>query len=118
MTKKNGSPLNFSIQESIAVIGVSADENAFGTQYLTALLNFGFKGKLYPVNPRGGSLFGLTVYPSVGDIPDKVDLAVISVPGRAVPGVLENCLQRGIKAAIVLSAGFSETGEEGKRTRE
>ena len=99
--------------KSIAVVGVSADENAFGTRYLTALLNFGFKGKLFPVNPRGGSLFGLTVYPGVGDIPESVDLAVISVPGRAVPGILESCLMKGIKAAIVLSAGFSETGEEG-----
>jgi len=101
--------------KSIAVIGVSADENAFGTRYLTGLINFGFKGKLYPVNPRGGSLLGLTVYPGVGDIPDRVDLAVISVPGRAVPGILESCLMKGIKAAIVLSAGFSEIGEEGKK---
>jgi acyl-CoA synthetase (NDP forming) len=100
---------------SIAIIGVSADENAFGTRYLSGLLNFGYKGKLYPVNPRGGSLFGLTVYPGVGEIPDSVDLAVISVPGRAVPGTLESCLMKGIKAAIVLSAGFSETGEEGKK---
>lgn len=101
--------------KSVAVIGVSADQNAFGTQYLAALLNFGFKGNLYPVNPRGGSLLGLTVYPSLGDIPDSIDLAVISVPGRAVSGILENCLTKGIKAAIVLSAGFSETGEEGKK---
>src|SRR4030042_1494803 len=101
--------------KSIAVIGVSADENAFGTRYLMGLINFGFKGKLYPVNPRGGSLLGLTVYPGMGDIPDGVDLAVISVPGRAVPGILESCLRKGTKAAIVLSAGFSETGEEGKK---
>ncbi len=101
--------------KSVAVIGVSADPNAFGTQYLAALLNFGFKGKLYPVNPRGGSLLGLTVYPSLGDIPDSVDLAVISVPGRGVSGILESCLAKGIKAAIVLSAGFSETGEGGKK---
>jgi len=100
---------------SIAVIGVSAEVNAFGTRYLTGLLNFGYKGKLYPVNPRGGFLFGLTIYPGVGDIPDSVDLAVISVPGRSVPGTLESCLMKGIKAAIVLSAGFSETGEEGKK---
>jgi acyl-CoA synthetase (NDP forming) len=103
---------------SLAVIGVSADENAFGTLYLRSLLKFGFKGKLYPVNPRGGSLFGLTVYPSVEDIPDSVDLAAVSVPGRFVSGVLETCLKKGIQAAIVLSGGFSETGEEGKRLEE
>jgi acyl-CoA synthetase (NDP forming) len=103
---------------SLAVIGVSADENAFGTLYLRALLKFGYRGKLYPVNPRGGSLFGLTVYPSVEDIPDQVDLAAVSVPGRLVSGVLEACLKKGIRAAIVLSGGFSETGEEGKRLEE
>jgi acyl-CoA synthetase (NDP forming) len=105
----------FFYPRSLAVIGVSADENAFGTLYLRSLLKFGFKGKLYPVNPRGGSLFGLTVYPSVGDIPENVDLAVVSVPGRLVSGVLEACLKKGIQAAIVLSGGFGETGEEGKR---
>jgi len=108
----------FFYPRSLAVIGVSADENAFGTLYLRALLKFGFKGKLYPVNPRGGSLFGLTVYPSVEDIPDSVDLAAISVPGRFVSGVLETCLKKGIQAAIVLSGGFGETGEEGKRLEE
>ena len=108
----------FFYPRSVAVIGVSADENAFGTLYLRSLLKFGFKGKLYPVNPRGGSLFGLTVYPSVGDIPDSIDLAAISVPGRFVSDVLEACLKKRIQAAIVLSAGFSETGEEGKRLEE
>jgi acyl-CoA synthetase (NDP forming) len=108
----------FFYPRSLAVIGVSADENAFGTLYLRALLKFGFKGKLYPVNPRGGSLFGLTIYPSLEDIPDQVDLAAVSVPGRLVSGVLEDCLKKGIQAAIVLSGGFGETGEEGKRLEE
>lgn len=108
----------FFYPRSVAVIGVSADANAFGNLYLSALLKFGFKGKLYPVNPRGGSLFGLTVYPSVGDIPDNIDLAAISVHGRSVSGVLEACLMKGIQAAIVLTAGFSETNEEGKRLEE
>ena len=113
--EKKGVSDHFFYPRSVAVIGVSADENAFGTRYLRALLKFGFKGKLYPVNPRAGSLLGVTVYPSIGDIPESVDLAVISVPGRAVPGVLESCLSKGIRSAIVLSAGFSESGEEGKR---
>jgi len=63
-------------------------------------------------------LFGLTVYPSVEDIPDQVDLAAVSVPGRLVSGALEACLKKGIQAAIVLSGGFGETGEEGKRLEE
>jgi acyl-CoA synthetase (NDP forming) len=108
----------FFTPRSIALIGVSADENAFGTLYLKSLLKFGFKGKLYPVNPRRGSIFGLILFPSVRDIPDSVDLAIISVPKRAVPAALEDCVAKGIKAAVVLSAGFSETGEEGKRLEE
>jgi acyl-CoA synthetase (NDP forming) len=108
----------FFYPESIAVIGVSSDENAFGTLYLKALLKFGFKGNLYPVNPRGGSLLGMTVYPSLGEIKEKVDLAVISVPGRTVKDVLESCLANDIHAVIVLSGGFSESGIEGKRLEE
>jgi acyl-CoA synthetase (NDP forming) len=108
----------FFYPRSVAVVGVSADENAFGTLYLKALLKFGYKGKLYPVNPRGGSLLGLTVYPTIGDIPDTVDLAAISIPGRAVSGVLEACAAKGIEAVMVLTAGFSESGEAGKKLEE
>ena len=105
----------FFYPSSLAVIGVSADENAFGTRYLSAILKFGFKGKLYPIHPRGGELLGIKVYPRLGDVPDAIDLAVVCLPGRMVPGVLEECLAKGIQAAIVVSAGFSETGEEGKK---
>ncbi len=101
--------------KAMAVIGVSAEETAFGTLFLRSLVKFGFKGKLYPVNPRGGSVFGLTIYPSVAEIPDKIDLAVVSVPSRLVAGVLEECLKKGIHAAIVLTGGFSEFTEEGKK---
>ena len=108
----------FFYPRSVAVIGVSADERAFGTLYLTALMRFGYKGKLYPVNPRGGEFFGLKAYPSVKDIPNSVDLAVISIPAPSVRRVLEDCLARGTKAAIVISAGFRESGEEGHRLEE
>jgi acyl-CoA synthetase (NDP forming) len=103
---------------SVAVIGVSADETAFGTMYLRAVMRFGFKGRIYPVNPSLESFSGLKVYPGVDDIPDRVDLAVISVPARVVSDVLEACLQKDIRAAIVLSSGFSETGDEGRRLEE
>ncbi|RJR52365.1 MAG: hypothetical protein C4576_02680 [Desulfobacteraceae bacterium] len=108
----------FFFPSSVAVIGVSADTSAFGTLYLGALLKFGFKGKLYPVNRRGGSVLDLPVYSSLAGIPGDVDLAVISVPGRAVVGALEECLRKGIKTAIVLSAGFGETDIEGRKLEE
>ena len=108
----------FFYPKSIAVIGVSSNEKAFTTLYLLALIKFGYKGKLYPVNPKGGSVFGLTMYPSVNDIPDNVDLAIVSVPGKAVPAALEECLAKGIRAAIVLSSGFGEAGDAGKKLQE
>ena len=108
----------FFFPKTIAVIGVSTKGDSFGTLYLRSLLKFGFKGKVYPVNHRGGSLFDHPVYPSLGDISDSIDLAVVSVPERFVAGVLEECIAKGIQTAIVLSAGFSESGEEGKKLEE
>jgi acyl-CoA synthetase (NDP forming) len=105
----------FFYPKSIAVIGVSSNEKAFTTLYLYALMKFGYKGKIYPVNPRGGTIYGLQMFPSIREIPDSVDLAIVGVPGKAVPSTLEDCLAKGIQAAIVLSAGFSEAGDEGKK---
>ncbi len=99
--------------KSITVIGVSSDERAFGSRQLNALLRFGYKGRLYPVNPNGGEFFGLKAYSNVRDIPDDVDLAIITVPAHIVSRVLADCLAKGIKAAEVLSAGFRELGNEG-----
>jgi len=108
----------FFYPKSIAIIGVSSNEKAFTTLYLYALMKFGYKGKLYPVNPRGGSVFGLRMFSSVQEIPESVDLAIVSVPGRAVLAALEDCLEKGIQAAVVLSAGFGEAGEDGKKLQE
>ena len=105
--------------KSIAVIGASADPTKFGGGFLGALLNFGYKGALYPVNPEGSEILGLKMYPNVRDIPEPVDLAHIMVPARVVPTVLEDCVQKGVKGAQIFTAGFTETGtEEGKRLEE
>ncbi len=101
---------------SLAVIGASADERKFGGRFLKTLQEFGFKGELYPVNPHEKEVSGLKAYPTVRDIPGDVDFAAITVPARLVPGLVEDCLAKGVKAAEILSAGFSETGEaEGRR---
>lgn len=105
----------FFYPRSVAVIGASTNVEAFGSRYLDALIKYGYKGKLYPVNPHADKILGLKAYPSVVDIPDSIDLAVISVPARFVAGVLPDCLKKSIKAAVVLTAGFSESGEEGNR---
>ena len=101
--------------KSQAVIGASASPRKFGGRFLQALLTFGYKGRLYPVNPQESKVQGLKTYASVRDIPGPVELASVAVPAPAVPGVLEECLEKGVKAVQVLSAGFREAGEEGAR---
>jgi acyl-CoA synthetase (NDP forming) len=104
--------------KSQAVIGASANVRKFGGRFLGVLLAFGYKGKLYAVNPQESQILGLETYARVGDIPGPVDLASVAVPARAVPEVIEECLAKGIKAAQILSAGFSEMGEEGRKLEE
>ncbi len=101
--------------KSHAVIGASANAMKFGGRFLRVLISFGYKGKLYAVNPQESEILGLETYARVGDIPESVDLATIAVPARAIPGIVEECLAKGIKAAQILSAGFTEAGEEGQR---
>ncbi|MBL7166311.1 MAG: CoA-binding protein [Dehalococcoidales bacterium] len=101
--------------KSHAVIGASASERKFGGRFLKTLLNFGYSGKVYPVNPQESEVLGLKTYARVGDIPEPVEFASIAVPARAVPGVVEECLAKGVKAVQILSAGFRELGEEGAR---
>jgi len=100
---------------SMAVVGVSAEEGKQGNRFLMALIEFGFKGKLYPVNPEGNEILGLKIYPSVKDIPDPVDFAYISTPASSVPQIIEDCVAKGIRAVEIFSAGFSETGIEGQK---
>ena len=95
---------------NVAVIGASAT-NFFG-RGPQVLMDFGFKGKIFPVNPKGESVFGLKSYRSVTEIPETVDSAIIVVPARFVPQVLEECVAKGIEGAQILSSGFAETNEE------
>ncbi len=99
---------------SVAVVGVSDDPANMARSIVTNLQEFCFDGIIYQVGQRGGHAFGRRIFKSVADLPDQVDLAVILVPARHVPGVLEECGQKGIRRAIVETAGFSEFGPEGK----
>ncbi len=97
---------------SIAVVGASKDPNKIGSQILRNLLGYGFKGKIYPINPTADELMGLKCYPKVSDVPDKVDVAVISVPSDKVLGVIDDCGKAGVKFAVVITSGFKEVGNE------
>ncbi len=98
---------------SVALIGVSANSKKMGYHVLQSFLKSGFEGRMYPVNPSYKELSGVKVYPSLDSVPDEVDLVVIAVPQRAVFGVMEDCIRKGVKAAVVISAGFREAEIEG-----
>jgi acyl-CoA synthetase (NDP forming) len=98
-----------------AVIGASSNLRKFGGRVLQVSLTFGYSGRLYPVNPQEAEVQGMKTYASVKDIPGPVDFASIAVPAQAVPGVVQECLEKGVKAVQVLSAGFREAGEEGAK---
>ena len=104
--------------KSIAVIGASRSHLKMGHETLLNTVVGGFKGKVYPVNPEAGEIMGLKTYPSVLAIEGEVDLALIVVPAPLVPGVMKECAQKGVKGAIVISAGFREIGPEGRKLEE
>ncbi|MGC8932688.1 MAG: acetate--CoA ligase family protein [Candidatus Methanodesulfokora sp.] len=103
---------------SIAVVGASSKPGKIGHESLRSLLTSGFSGKIYPVNPRAEEILGLKAYPSLLDIPDEVDMAVITLPADAVPDVMTQCARRGVKAVVIISGGFGEAGPEGGRIEE
>jgi acetate---CoA ligase (ADP-forming) len=99
--------------KSVAVIGASNREGSVGHAVFTNLLLNEYTGTAYPVNPKDHSVTGVRAYPSVLDLPEPVDVAVIVVPSAVVPHVTEDCGKKGVKGLIIISAGFKETGAEG-----
>ncbi len=103
---------------SVAVIGVSARPDNLGRNIVANLIDFGFQGIVYAVGPAGGVIATRRIYRSVQDIPDHVDLAVILTPAHTIPGIFKECGQKGIRWAVVETAGFREYGEAGKQIEE
>src|SRR4051812_46731690 len=99
---------------SVAVIGASTDPTKIGYAVLANLLTADFTGPVYPVNAEHRSVRGVRAYASVLDIPDDVDLAVVAVPAAGVDEVMDACLAKGVKALLVVSSGFGETGPNGR----
>lgn len=98
---------------SVAVIGASETPGKFGHEILKNLVEGGFPGALYPINPRSRQILGLTCFTNVKEIPDSVDLSVLIIPARMVPQAIQDCGEKGVNAAVIISGGFSEAGEEG-----
>jgi acyl-CoA synthetase (NDP forming)/RimJ/RimL family protein N-acetyltransferase len=101
--------------KSVAVVGASNDEGKLGHAVFDNLLRMGFEGPLYPVNPDARHVGGVRAYPTVLDIADDIDLAVIAIPAASVPAVVEHCAQRGVRGLVVISGGFGERGSPDER---
>jgi acetate---CoA ligase (ADP-forming) len=104
--------------ESIAVVGASKDPTKRGFRSIQKLIEDGFKGAIYPVNPKASSILDQTAYPSLGAIPGPVDLALICTPAATLPDVIAQCGLKGVKGAVVLAGGFAEAGAEGRALQE
>jgi len=104
--------------KGVAVVGASRDRQSIPGQLFWNLLRYGFSGAVYPVNPQARVVQGVQSYPSVEAIPETVDLAVIAVPAEHVAEVARQCARKGVRALVVISAGFAEAGPEGARRQE
>ena len=100
--------------KSVAVIGASREPGKLGHEVFRNIVDAGYKGDLYPINPKADEILGRKCYPSIKDVPSDVELAVVIVPARFVPQVIADCGLKAVRAAIVISGGFKETGEAGK----
>jgi acetyltransferase len=101
--------------KSVAVVGASNNPAKWGFSIFNDLLVKGFKGDLYPINKNEEKISGIKCYKSVKDVHRSVDLAVIAVPAKIVPMVMKECVEKGVKAAVVISAGFGEAGGKGEK---
>ncbi|HEY7680547.1 MAG TPA: CoA-binding protein, partial [Terriglobia bacterium] len=99
---------------SVAVIGASETPGSVGRAILANLTSHPFGGVVFPVNPKRRSVLGIRAYPNIREAPESVDLAVIATPAAAVPAVVHDCVEAGVRGAIVLSAGFRESGRKGE----
>ncbi len=100
--------------QNIALIGASDEEGTVGSRLMQNLTNSGFEGKVFPVNIRKKKILEVKAYKSVKDIPEVVDLAIISTPAKTVPGIVKECGEAGIEGIIIISAGFKEIGAKGR----
>jgi acetyltransferase len=104
--------------KSVAVIGASPSAGKLGYDIVYNMIHAGFAGPIYPVNPKADQILNLPVYKQIGDISPPPELAVIIIPARAVPGAIDQCGLAGVSAAVVITGGFAEAGEEGEKLQE
>jgi acetyltransferase len=103
----------FFTPKTVALVGATENPGSVGRTILWNLVTSPFGGTVYPVNPKRPSVLGVKAYPSISDIPEQVDLAVIVTPPPSIPGIIRECGENGVRGAVVISAGFKEIGPEG-----
>lgn len=101
--------------KSIAVIGASTKPGKVGHEILRSIVESEYKGRIYPIHPTAEEILGLKVYPNILDVPDDVELAVVATSAKITPKIIEECGRKGVKAVVIISGGFKESGEEGAR---
>src|ERR671917_1805895 len=99
--------------ETVAVIGATERPGSVGRTIMWNLVSSPFGGTVFPVNARRPSVLGIKAYPSISEVPARVELAVIVSPAPTVPGIVRDCVEAGVEGAVIISAGFRETGPEG-----
>ena len=99
--------------KSIAVVGATEKAGSVGRTLLWNLISNPFGGMVFPINPKRASVLGIKAYPTLAAVPERVDLAIIATPAPTVPGIIAECVEAGVKGAIIISAGFKESGAEG-----
>src|ERR1700730_9125936 len=104
----------FFTPQSAAVVASGRLSRSVGSILMRNLLQNPFGGVVYPVNPKRKAVHGVSCYPSLREVPEAVDLAVIATPAVTVPTAVQQCVERGVQAALIISAGFSELGAEGR----
>ena len=104
--------------QSVSVVGASTNPKKDGHIILKNIIDSDYAGKIYPINPSADEVCGLKAYPSLLDIPDKVELVVIIIPARFTTQIMEDCAKKGVKAVIIESMGFAEIGAEGKKLQD
>jgi acetyltransferase len=100
--------------KSIAVIGASSTKGKLGNDVVRNLIDSGFEGRVYPINPKGGEILGLKAFRSVSEVAGDIDVAVVVIPAKYVLPVMEECGQKGVTALVIITAGFKEIGHEGQ----
>ncbi|MBK8189581.1 MAG: bifunctional acetate--CoA ligase family protein/GNAT family N-acetyltransferase [Vampirovibrionales bacterium] len=112
----SGSPLDaIFLPQNVAVIGATEKQGSVGRTLLWNLLSSPFGGTVFPVNPKRKNVLGIQAFPSIADVPEPVDLAVIVTPAATAPGLVKDCVAAGVKGCVIISAGFKEVGPEGEK---